>query len=329
MAGRGRASSPVKAVPIELAPIVLILGKEGLLIDRALATLKEQARQRDPNCERHDLSANTYSAGQLDMWTSPSLFGEQRLIIIDELQTMTDALATDLESYVKTPAPDVWMILVHPGGNAKGKRLLDAIKKAGHPVISADPLKYDNEKLAFLKADAKRMKRSINDDAAQLMVDALGDDLRSLAAALTQLLSDVDGNITIDDVRRYYSGRIEATGFNIADAAVEGRAADALTLLRHALAVGVDPVPIVWALGNKLRQLAKLTVTSDLRTLGMSPAQANAVRTQLRGWNDASLSGAIEAVAQADAEVKGGSRDRERAIEKAVIQMCRLRGRNP
>ena len=70
------------------------------------------------------------------------------------------------------------------------------------------------------------------------MVDALGNDLSALAAAVAQLLSDVQGTITHDAVRRYYSGRVEATSFEVADAIVGGRSAQALTLVRHAYATG-------------------------------------------------------------------------------------------
>ena len=80
-------------VPVELAPVVLIKGKEGLLIDRAMATLRAQAYEQDPNLERSDVQASNYQAGHLDVLTSPSLFGEARLILIPELEQMTGALA--------------------------------------------------------------------------------------------------------------------------------------------------------------------------------------------------------------------------------------------
>ncbi len=45
----------------------------------------------------------------------------------------------------------------------------------------------------------------------QALVDALGNDPR-VAGALAQLLSDVSGRITLEDVRRYQAGRVEAAG---------------------------------------------------------------------------------------------------------------------
>ena len=120
---------------------MLIKGPEGLLIDRALDRLRALAYEADPNLERTDINAATYQAGQIDVIASPSLFGESRMVIIRDLETMSDALASDLIAYAAAPAPDVWMFLAHPGGNARGKKVIDVIAKAKWPVIPADPLK--------------------------------------------------------------------------------------------------------------------------------------------------------------------------------------------
>ena len=130
-------AAKTQAAPVtpRLAPVVLIKGSESLLADRAMSELRRLAHEVDPSLERTDLPAGSYQAGQLDVLTSPSLFGESRMIIISDLENMTDALATDLQAYLSQPAADVWIFLRHPGGNARGKKLLDAIAKAGFPVI--------------------------------------------------------------------------------------------------------------------------------------------------------------------------------------------------
>ena len=106
-----RGSRSAAPAPITLAPIVLIKGPEGLLVDRALDRLRALAYEADPNLERTDINAATYQAGQIDVIASPSLFGESRMVIIRDLETMSDALASDLIAYAAAPAPDVWMFL--------------------------------------------------------------------------------------------------------------------------------------------------------------------------------------------------------------------------
>ena len=325
MAARGgRGATPTQ---VALAPIVLIKGSEGLLVDRALDQLRFLAHQADPNLERTDIVAATYQAGQIDVIASPSLFGESRMVIIRDLETMSDALAADLIAYASAPAPDVWLFLAHPGGNARGKKVIDAIAKAKWPVIPAEPLKNDREKLALIASDVRSARRQMDNEAMQALVDALGNDPRAMAGALAQLLSDVSGRITLEDVRRYQAGRVEATGYDVADAAVAGHSAKALTLTRHAFATGIAPQVLVAALAMKFRAMAKVSIGGGASSLKMAPWQVDRARRELRGWSDNSLAAVFGAIATADAETKGESRDPQRAIEKAIITICRLRGR--
>lgn len=314
-------------VTIELAPVVLIKGKEGLLIDRALARLRALALERDPNLERTELRAATYQAGRLDVLASPSLFGEARFVVIADLEQMTAELSEDLLRYLEAPEQNVWIVACHPGGNAAGKKVVDAIARAGFPVIPAEEVKNDRDKLELVKEEVRSARRRMDADAMQALVDALGSDLRSLIAAVAQLLDDIEGTVTIEDIRRYHAGRVEASGFDVADATIAGDTARALTLLRHALATGVDPIPIVAAIAMKVRAMAKASSSGSSNGLGMAPWQVDRARRDLHGWNDRSLAGAIEALAVADEELKGLSRDPERAAEKAVITLCRLRAR--
>ena len=137
--------------------------------------------------------------------------------------------------------------------------------------------------------------------------------------------------MTAEVVGRYYGGRVEATGFRVADAAVAGRAGEAVALLRHALATGSDPVPLVAALAAKLRALVKVGAArgqglDPVRDLGLAQWQVARARRELAGWTPEALALAIRAVAQADAEVKGAGRDPVFAVERAVLAVAQAAG---
>ncbi|WP_371151822.1 DNA polymerase III subunit delta [Buchananella felis] len=316
-----------------LAPVVLIRCGEPLLADRAQSALLRQARQADPQVEVTQLDAATYEVGTLSVVTSPSLFGERRLILIPDLELASDALIGDALAYVAAPEPDVWLVARHNGGQ-RGKKLLDAIA-ASYPVVAGEQIKSQRDKAAFVEADVRRAGFRIDPDAVQALVDALGSDLRELSAAVAQLLSDVSASgvqtVTAAHVSRYYSGRIEATGYSVADAAVAGRAATALKLLRHALATGVRPNMIVGALAAKVRLLARLSAGPHVsaRELGMQPWMVDRAKREAAQWSEPGLAAAIRAVAAADAEVKGGGKDGEYAVERAITRICEAHGRRP
>lgn len=312
-----------------LAPIVLVQGAEGLLVDRALDLLGAQSKTADPQTEKTTLTAAAYQSGMLSFLTSPSLFGEPRLVVIDNLETTTDALITDVIDYLENPAPDVWLVLAHRGG-VRGKKMLDALKKSGFPVVTCEPIKRDGDKLIFATAEFKRAGRRATQGAVRALVEALGSDLRELGAACNQLMADTTGTIDENLVDKYYGGRVEATGFKVADAALAGDSASAIQLLRHALATGADPVPIVAALAMKLRTLAKVAGLRSGHTanqIGLVSWQIDRARKDLNNWTPDGLAVAITAVAQADAEVKGAGRDPVFAVERAVLTITRAWGK--
>lgn len=319
---------------VDLAPIVLVRGKEDLLAERALSRLERLARERVEGAgvalEVTQVEAASYEAGRLAVLASPSLFAEPRHVVISGLEALTDACQSDLLAYLTDPAPDVTLVLRHASG-VRGKKLLDALAAAKVPQVACEEIP-DREKGHFVAEEFRRAHRRIEPPAVVALVDAIGSDLRELAAAAAQLITDTSGAVTAADVDRYYGGRVEATGFRVADAAVTGRAGEALALARHAMASGTDPVPLVAALALKLRGMAKVAASRGRQlptaSLGMAPWQVDRAKRDLNGWTPEGLAAAISAVAAADAEVKGESRSPQYAVERAVLRIAQARGSN-
>ncbi|MBD8080742.1 DNA polymerase III subunit delta [Cellulosimicrobium arenosum] len=316
---------------VRLAPVVLVQGPESLLAERAVDALVDLARERDPQVEKIALEGASYQAGSLSVATSPSLFGEAKIVVVGGAEAATEELVADVTAYVPVADPGTTVVVVH-GGGVRGKRMLDAIRASGAPVVLAEAIKKDSDKVAFVTAEFRRARRRIDASGVRALVEALGTDLRELAAACGQLVTDTEGTVTEQVVDRYYGGRVEATGFRVADAAVAGSTGEAVALLRHALATGADPVPLVAALAMKLRALAKVGAargrgSASAKDLGMAPWQVDRARRELAGWTPEGLATAISAVAQADAEVKGAGRDPVFAVERAVLTIARSHGR--
>ncbi|MFV0253739.1 MAG: DNA polymerase III subunit delta [Beutenbergiaceae bacterium] len=325
--------NPVDLDAIPLAPLVLVKGGEGYFIDAVTDHLTSLARERDREVEITRIDAAGYQVHQLDMLTSPSLFEERRHLIVDAVDAASDAFIADGLAYLEHLAPEVGevtMVLRHTKG-VRGKKLLDAVGAANFPVVQCDPLKRESDKVDFVTRRFRSAGRRASADAVRALVEALGSDLRELAAGVQQLIDDTTSAITPDVVQRYYGGRVEATGFRVADTAVAGDGAAAVTLLRHALATGVDPVPLVAVLAMKLRTLAKVAAIRGrgnvtAKDLGLAPWQLDRARRELQGWTPEGLAAAITAVADADAQVKGESREPQFAVERAVLRVAAAHG---
>ncbi|MCW2878837.1 MAG: polymerase subunit delta [Sphaerisporangium sp.] len=305
--------------------MTLVVGDEELLADRAVSSVIAAARSSDPAAQVHDLFGGKVEFGDLTRMTSPSLFGDRTIVVFRSAQDLVKDVIAEVVAYTKAPSEDAVVILVHPGG-VKGKALVDGVKKAGAAVVTVTKLTKAGERLDFIKAEMRNAGRSMNADAAQALLDAVGSDLRELAAACSQLAFDTPGK-AVDEaaVARYHRGRAEVSGFTVADKAVEGKLGEALEQLRWALATGVAPVLIVSALAGGVRSLAKVgSAPRNLRGgqlashVGMPPWKIDRVKRQLNGWGPEGIARAMQAVAVADEQVKGGGTDPAYALERTV-----------
>ncbi len=311
--------------------VVLVSGPEGLLADRAVGGLLARAREESPEVEVSEVEAVRLDGPRLAEITGASLFSTRRAAVVSDAAHLDPDLYGDLVAVARSVSDDLALVVVH-GGGQKGKGLLDKLKAAGAEVVDC-PATKAWELPQFVSAEARRAGATIDAGAAQSLVDAVGHDLRALAGAVAQLISDGEGGpITAEQVRRYFGGRSEVTSFAVTDAALAGRTGVALEQLRWAMATGVAPVLVTSALAAGIRGLGKLVTAgsglreADLaREVGVPPWKLRSMRSQARGWDQGGLATALKAVAVADAEVKGAADDAAFALERAVLIVARAR----
>jgi len=303
--------------------LVLIQGPESLLADRAIS----QVISKYPNAQISNLHSDELEVGVITDNLAPSLFGDQRVVVIRDIQDLAAECTEEIASYLENQDENLVLVLWHKGG-VKGKGLVDKVKKLNPQLLSAEAIKKDSEKSDFIRNEFKNLNRKISTEAVQALIDSLGSDLRELGAACSQLASDVELQKVIDaeDVAKYQQGRVESTGFDVADAAVEGKTAEALIALRNALATGTDPVLIVSALASSFRTLAKVSGSSKgsnpyelASSLALAPWQIDKARKQLNGWSENGLVKAVIAIATVDADIKGAASDPKYALERAIM----------
>ncbi len=311
--------------------LTLIQGGESILADRAISA----AIAKIPGATLTQLDCSEIELGAITDALAPSLFGEDRVIVLREIQELASDLQDEISDYLANPDETVALVLWHKGG-VKGKALLDKVKKLKPEIIAVDAIKKDGEKAQFVHDEFSRAGRKISVDAVQALVDALGSDLRELSGAASQLAADVAPGKTIDvaDIEKFHQGRVETTGYDVADATLDGKTDLALITLRQALETGVDPVLIISALASSMRTLAKVSGASrgvkafDLASsLGLPPWQIDKARRQLQGWTPTTLSAAVVKLAQADADIKGASAEPLYALERCILDIALARSR--
>ena len=306
--------------------MTVVVGDEELLVARAVT--RAAAGPGDPadatGPSRYDVTAAELDVDALAEMTSPSLFAEERVVIVRGLQDAAKEVVTALVECIEASDDGVTLVLTHAGG-AKGKASLEAVKGVGAQIVQVLPVKSPRDREQFVQAEAKAVGGHLDREAAADLVAALGTDLRELAIATEQLVSDVGKQVSAKDVATYHRGRAESTGFAVADRAVEGDVVAALETLRWAFATGVDPILVSSSLAANLRTIAIVGAAgrgspdSLAGPLGMPPWKIRRAQGWLKRWRPDAVAVAVRAVATADADLKGAGDDAAYAVERAVL----------
>ncbi|KRF30637.1 DNA polymerase III subunit delta [Nocardioides sp. Soil805] len=315
-----------------LGRVVLVTGKEELLSERTVGSVRDAVRAHDPEAEVGEAAASDLTLATLGEMAAPSLFSTTRCVVVRGLENLPDESVDGLLDYAGAPADDIALVLVH-GGGPKGSGVLTKLRKLSAVTeVKSEEIKR-SELTGFVTSEFAGHGATIAHDAAAFLVTAVGQDLRSLAAAAHQLTNDFPGEpISIDKVKRYFGGRAEATSFAVADAAFSGRREAALEELRWALDGGTATVLITSAMASSARSLARYLGAArgardnDLaRDLGVPPWKVKQVRDQSRSWTPEAIGTALRAVATADADIKGQAHDASYTLERLVLTVTALR----
>ncbi|MDQ6641178.1 MAG: DNA polymerase III subunit delta [Actinomycetota bacterium] len=330
------SSTTVPAPDQVLGRVTVVTGPEEFLGERAVGAFRAAVRSHDGEAEFSETSADQLSMATLGELSAPSLFSTTRCVVVRRFEDLPEESVEGILRYAEAPAEDVALVLVHSGGQ-KGSGVLTRLRKAaGVAEVKTAPLSA-REYPGFVVNELRAHRMRVDNDAASFLVQAVGQDLRALSAACSQLANDfaaqpgTAGSIGTEMVKQYFGGRAEAKSFTVADHTLFGRTAKALEELRWALDRGTAPVLVTSAMATSLRSLAKYASAgrgrpADLmREIGVPGWKLDVLREQARGWDHTGIAQAIRVVARADADVKGQASDAAYALERMVLAVVRLR----
>ncbi|SNS80816.1 DNA polymerase III, delta subunit [Rhodococcoides kyotonense] len=301
-------------------------------MDRAVASIVGDVRAGAPEGEDvpvTKLRAGDASAPELAELLSPSLFAEDRVVVLEAAaEAGKDAVALVLDAAADPPAGAV-LVVMHSGGG-RAKAMAGALQKIGAVTHECAKLTKAGERADFVKREFSAAGVRVGGDVVEAVVESVGSELRELAAACSQLTADTAGKVDVAAVRRYYSGKAEVSGFDVAEKAVAGDGAGALEALRWAMHRGVPHVLLADALADAVRTIALVGSAGRgdpfrmASELGMPPWKIKKAQAQARGWNGQSIGQALQIVAQLNADVKGQAADADYAVEHAVSVVANL-----
>ncbi len=317
---------------VAVAPVHVVIGEEELLAERAVADVVARVRAEDPGADVRRHRATDLTPVDLAGALSPSLFAEARVVVVQAAHEAGKELAGALSAQARDLPDGMVLVVLHSGG-ARNKALVDDLRAQGAEMVDCPRIRWPNERVAFVKAEVRRLGARLGAGAAEALVEAVGSELRELAAAAAQLVADTGGTLDEAAVRRYHRGKAEVFGWDISDLVVAGDRAGALEALRWAESRGVPAVVIADALASGIRTLAIVGSAGRgdpnrlASSLGMSPSKIRKAQQQVRSWRPEAVAAAVAVTARLNADVKGVAADAAYACERAVLELCAARGR--
>ncbi len=275
-----KESSPLRVVQAAVqsrsfAPVYYLHGDDDYLKDGAVRDLLNAAIDpgtRDFNCEIR-------RAGELDaeavssLLSTPPMLAERRAVVFRDVTALKKAARQQLDKYLKRPAADTLLVLVSPAGTK-----VDAAIATASESLEFAPLTPERVRRWIAHHVTTVLAVHIADDAAQLLQQAVGNDLHQLASELDKCASYVLGaqgtgpvttatplagetvghaTIDVDTVSAVVGIRRGETATDLLDAVARQDAAAAVTLVAHVLAQPkVTAVQVVMMLSTQAFALA-------------------------------------------------------------------------
>ena len=269
--------------------------------------------------------------------TTPFL-APQRLVIVEGLLKRFESrtgleqpleVAT-LADYVKNMSPTTMLVLIDDSLKPQNP-LLKALSSLA-TVKSYPRLKGENLK-NWCQKRVTQVGGRISEGAASLLATLVGDDLWSLASEIDKLLLYSEGHsITESDVQTVVSQARQASIFNLVDAVLEERSAEAIRLLHRLLDDGEHPAYLLVMLTRQFRLALEakelhaqgLKLPQMLQHLSLSSEYAlKKALTQGRQHSQQRLEKAYRQLLDTDLSIKRGKFDGELALDLLVAELSK------
>jgi DNA polymerase III subunit delta len=266
---------------------------------------------------------------------SSSLFGDRRLVVVDQADPFVTKFRPQLEQYVADPSAAGVLVLDVKSFPATTK-LAKAVPDAAHLVCKSPP----EYRLPLWCVDwcQSQYQKKLTTPAAQMLVELVGPTMGVLDQELQKLKDFVGERPAIDvpDVDELTGRSRGANVFKILEAIGDGQPAAALKILAKLFEEGEAPIAVLGALSSQVRKLARAArlhkqganLDEALAKAGVPswPQARDGARKQLKHLGWARLDRLYDWLIETDSGLKGGSPLPDRVqLERLVVRLARPR----
>jgi DNA polymerase-3 subunit delta len=320
----------LKQVPDQIPPVAVLWGAQRHLKQSVLATLKRIVANDD------ETSMISFAGPDADLQTvtdelrTISMWGDRRLVIVDDADDFVTKYRARLEKYVDKPATKSVLVLDVKTWT-KTTRLAKQVAASG---LDVDCSELKGAQLQKWLQDTARdtYQQTLARDAAVLLVDLVGEDLGMLDQELSKLGSYVGAGarIGIEDVQKLVGGWRTETTWAMTDAVRDGDVAFAIGALDQLLTAGEPGLKLLGGISVVFKKLAKaadlsrnMPLDQAMRQSAVFPGAIAASQSYLRRIGRPQAEQILSRLLATDSGLKGDSRLSERIqLEKLLIELA-------
>jgi len=251
-------------------PVFVLHGDDAFLRDayrREIITSAIGQADRQTCVAVFDASAEL--ADILDELRTLPFLAPRRVVIIDGAEAFVSAYRGQLETYLQSPAETATLVLVVSSW-PKNTRLYKLVSRIGRTFDCGAPQKGLTH---WLTKSASKRDKQIARDAAELLVEWIGNDLSVLNGEVEKLSLFVGERetITASDVSAMVTASAGPAAFALTNALTAGDAAAALKALAGMLTARGEEFRTLGMIASHLRRLLR---AQQLAVRGADPAAA-------------------------------------------------------
>jgi DNA polymerase-3 subunit delta len=249
------------AEPGAIPAVVAVFGDESFLKRLVLAQVRKQAADgEDAEFSCTELTGDRATPRDVfDELSTLSLFGGgRRVVVIEEADKFVSDYRDKLEDYVAKPASGGVLVL-EVDSWASNTRLYKAVAASGLNIQCTAP--PEAALVKWLEKWAKqRYGAKLQHDAAESLVDMVGPELGLLDQEIAKLSASAGGEpITCELVDKLVGSWRAKTAWDMIDAVVDGRTAEAFERLDRLIAAGEHPIALLAQMASTLRRFNAAT----------------------------------------------------------------------
>lgn len=308
----------------ELKPAYLIHGEDEVKLDAWRTRIRDRAAREEASLELMDAARDSGEEVAMAL-SSMTLSMGTRYVVVDAVERWKDKDVTAVAEVLSSPPPETVVVLLgtvrrEPGRKAwtVPAKLVKAVEKGGGEVTEEKPPKAA-QLPGWIVERGKQLGLAMDRDAAQSLVDRIGNDQRRLMRELEKIAcyAPEGGRVNADVVEELTASDIEAQAYELADAVIDGDRARALRLAEDLQDRDTDIMHILYALLRRASELRRAwaviegggTTDDVAAALGLrQPWMAKRMVPRAREVDGERLEAIIASLAELDWAIRGGGK---------------------